>query len=184
MHFNARKAVQAAAVLLRCEGGRMEIIRLVKLLYIADRESLKETGRPICFAHPVAMEHGPVPSEVYDLIKGERYDEREWSRHIRREKNRLELTTEPDRGELSPYEIAKLTEVSEKFEDLSTWDIVEHITHNFDEWKNNRPAKGTSTRIPMSDLLRAVGREDDADDILKDLHDKAVFDEFFEGAAQ
>jgi hypothetical protein len=35
-----------------------------KLLYLADRESLKKTGRPITGDRVVAMEHGPVLRSV------------------------------------------------------------------------------------------------------------------------
>ena len=71
--FGTRKIVEAAAVLLRSsQHGRMGRLRLLKLLYIADRESLRETGRPIVGTKLVAMDLGPVHSEVYDLIKGAR----------------------------------------------------------------------------------------------------------------
>ena len=41
--FDFDKALQAAGVLLSLDGDRMERIRLLKLLYIADRELLVET---------------------------------------------------------------------------------------------------------------------------------------------
>ena len=45
--FNEAKAAAAAAVLLRHSGGRMPYMRLIELLYLADRESLDRTGEPI-----------------------------------------------------------------------------------------------------------------------------------------
>src|SRR5438105_4403367 len=65
MHFkfNLKKTVQAAAEFLRHEPGKqMSRLRLIKLLYIADREALLETGRPITSDTIVAMKHGPVLS--------------------------------------------------------------------------------------------------------------------------
>src|SRR5688500_4690350 len=76
--FNVMKVVQASAVLLKKHGGRMSRLRLVKLLYIADRESLSQTLRPITGDHPAAMEHGPVPSQTYDLIKRKHVDSPTW----------------------------------------------------------------------------------------------------------
>ena len=38
MRFNEVKATQAAARLLRNRGGRMKYLKLIKLLYLADRE--------------------------------------------------------------------------------------------------------------------------------------------------
>ncbi|QJX04100.1 Panacea domain-containing protein [Rhizobium brockwellii] len=42
---------------------------IVKSIFLADRRHLNEYGRPITFDRYVAMEHGPVPSSVYDLLK-------------------------------------------------------------------------------------------------------------------
>src|SRR5271155_4089348 len=64
------KTIQAIGVLLRADGvKRMNYMRLLKLLYMADRESLRETGRPITGGPVTAMERGPVLEEVYDLIR-------------------------------------------------------------------------------------------------------------------
>ena len=42
---------------------------LVKTIFLADRAHLNQFGRPITFDKYVAMEHGPVPSTVYDILK-------------------------------------------------------------------------------------------------------------------
>jgi uncharacterized phage-associated protein len=46
-HFDFDKALQAAGVLLDADDNRMEAMRLLKLLYITDRELLAETGRTL-----------------------------------------------------------------------------------------------------------------------------------------
>ena len=57
--FKIEKAIQAAGVLLeQHEHQQMEYIRLLKLLYIADRESVGETGRPILGSKIVARRKG------------------------------------------------------------------------------------------------------------------------------
>lgn len=45
--FSPKKAAQVAAVILKASGGQMDYRKLMALLYIADRESIKETGTPI-----------------------------------------------------------------------------------------------------------------------------------------
>jgi hypothetical protein len=46
--IDMQKAIEASATLLRLAHGRvMDRKRLLALLFLADRESLKETGRPI-----------------------------------------------------------------------------------------------------------------------------------------
>ncbi|HSZ59207.1 MAG TPA: Panacea domain-containing protein [Tepidisphaeraceae bacterium] len=82
--FDPFKVTQAAAVLLKTEANRsMSRLRLLKLLYIADREALKERARPITGDRPVAMDHGPVLSHTYDLIKGTDFASPTWERYLR-----------------------------------------------------------------------------------------------------
>ena len=70
--FNEKKATQAAAYLLRLRGGRMSYMKLIKLLYLADRISLNRRGRPITTDRYVSMDRGPVLSRTLNLITEER----------------------------------------------------------------------------------------------------------------
>lgn len=67
-NFNERKAVQVAARLLAHNGGEMNYMALMKLLYLVDREALLRFGRPVTGDQVVAMKHGPVLSRVFDLV--------------------------------------------------------------------------------------------------------------------
>src|ERR1039457_6692110 len=69
--FNEAKATQAATQFLRLRGGRISYIKLIKLLYLADREALIRWGRPITTDCYVSMDVGPVVSRIYDLIRME-----------------------------------------------------------------------------------------------------------------
>jgi uncharacterized phage-associated protein len=42
-----------------------------KIFFFADRKHLADWGRPISGDRYVAMEHGPVPSHIYDLVKSD-----------------------------------------------------------------------------------------------------------------
>ncbi len=55
MRFNERKATQAAAYLLQMRGGTMSYMKLIKLLYLADRAALVRFGRPITTDRYVSM---------------------------------------------------------------------------------------------------------------------------------
>lgn len=167
-HFGTRKIAEAAATLLRLEPNeRMGRLRLLKLLYIADRDALSETGRPIIGTRPVAMDKGPVHSEVLDLINGEHSDDAEWAEFISRDgRHEVKLIKNPGVSSLSRYEIDKLNKVSQEYWDTEDWKLVE-ITHGFPEWQRNyRP--GTSVSIPMEHIIAAVGRADAQDEILQD----------------
>jgi uncharacterized phage-associated protein len=81
--------VQAAAVLLKEAGGKMTRLRLLKLLYIADRESIAETFQPITGDDVVAMDHGPVLSKTYRLIRRELQPGNViWDKYIAQDGNR------------------------------------------------------------------------------------------------
>lgn len=46
--FSAKKAAQATGIILKASpDGRMDYRKVMILLYLADRESIQETGRPI-----------------------------------------------------------------------------------------------------------------------------------------
>jgi uncharacterized phage-associated protein len=152
--FDTQKKVQAAGILLKLECGRMDRIRLLKLLYIADREALAEQGSPIIGGRVAALDNGPLHCEVYDLIKGEHLAEAEWSAHFKNEGHAICMLNEPGRKKLSRYEIAKLTEISERFRSADTWDVVNQ-THEFEEWKTSH-VQGTSRQIPLEAMLKAL----------------------------
>ena len=83
--FHFERALQASAYLLRLDGKRMGYLRLLKLLYIADREWLAETGESITGDRAYAMKYGPVLSNIYDLIKGNGSRAGEWDDYIHTE---------------------------------------------------------------------------------------------------
>jgi uncharacterized phage-associated protein len=175
--FNFDKALQAAAVFLGLDGEQMERIRLLKLLYITDRELLAETGRTITGDRVVAMEHGPVLSQVYDLIKGEASRAGEWNHYIRTVGHRVELRKDPGRGELSRGEVQKITEVTDRFRNVDDWSLSE-LTHDFPEWSTHF-VKGTSNSIPWRSVLAAQGKEELVEVIECEEADRRYLDDLF-----
>jgi uncharacterized phage-associated protein len=175
------KIIQAAAVLLRLAADRrMSYLRLLKLLYIADRDNLRDALRPIIGTRPVAMKDGPTHSKVYDLVKGQHWDEALWSNHIRKDGYQVELVKDPGVSELSRFEIRVLTEVFEQRASKGDWEIVEE-THGFPEWDKNYPDKSanTSRTIPFEDLIDALGRSAEKGSILEEAEEDAAIDNLF-----
>ena len=178
--FSPGKAIQAAGVLLRETSARsMTRIRLLKLLYIADRESIRQTGRPITGDRVVAMQNGPVLSRVYDCIKGEGWGLPAWERFFASEGIDVRMKEAPGLDELSRCEIETLQAVSRQRADKDEWQIVDE-THAFPEWKQNDP--GTSSKpIPFEQILAAVGRQGQADSILREAEATAELARLLEG---
>jgi len=48
---------------------RKDFHKIFKIIYFADRQYLAEWGRPITGDTYIAMEAGPVPSRLYDMLK-------------------------------------------------------------------------------------------------------------------
>lgn len=156
--FKERKAAQMAAFFLDRAGGSMPHMKLIKLMYLADRRHYGEHGCPISNDVVVAMRNGPVLSRTLDLINGYVPSSENWDELISaRENHRVALrrdVTERDSGDLSKSEEEAMGAVFAKFGDIDQWKLVEH-THAFPEWTD----PGDSV-LPISprDILSAVGK--------------------------
>ena len=166
--FKTEKAIQAIGVLFRRDGvKRMSYMRLLKLLYVADREAIMETDRAIIGGSVVAMERGPVLENVYELIRGQHAEMPLWDKHFKKDRYSLELVEDPDVKKLSKYEIQKLQEISKRFENADEWELSK-LTHGFHEWEKNNPG-ASSKPICIEDILEGVGRADATQDILQEV---------------
>lgn len=165
--FNERKAMEAAAHLLRLRGGQMHYLKLLKLLYIADREALHRWGIPISHDNYVSMDHGPVLSQTYNLIRDG--GSRLWSEHISAPFGDYEIRLvgeKPTIQKLSRAEESLLDEIFSRYGRANRWDLVDE-THKFAEW---RDPQGSSLPISVRDILHALGEpEEEIDAIVAEL---------------
>lgn len=67
-YFDSEKAVDVICYIAD-QAPHNELYYVGKILYFADKLHLERYGRSICGDTYIAMEHGPVPSGTYDLIK-------------------------------------------------------------------------------------------------------------------
>lgn len=165
--FNQQKAIQAVAFLLKQKHATRSdnYMRVLKLLYFADRESLKETGSPITGDRFVAMKHGPTLSRLVDLVNQREVGNVEWDKYIERNEYDIRLINDPGNGKLCRYEIDLLKRIWEENRELGEWQVAMK-SEDLPEWKKNNPGD-SSQSIPLSDLLEAVGRCDWLDVITK-----------------
>lgn len=172
--FNTKKVAQAAAVLLKLTPAqKMPYIKLLKLLYVTDHESLRETMRLVVGGKHVAMKKGPLHSEVYDLIQGDHEGDPVWDQFIKVDGYDIMLSSDPGDSELSDYEVELLTRVAKDYKDIDEWDTV-RITHSFPEWKKTYPDpdENTSRPIHLRDMLDAVGHGDQKKEILAEIQEE------------
>jgi uncharacterized phage-associated protein len=67
--FNEEKAIEAL-VWLAHEWPGVTPFYIAKIFFYAEKEHLNQYGRPIMADTFIAMPYGPVPSTIYDFIKG------------------------------------------------------------------------------------------------------------------
>jgi uncharacterized phage-associated protein len=160
--FREDKATQAAARLLRLRGGRMSHMKLIKLMYLVERESLIRLGLPLTYDTYASLPHGPVLSATLDRISsGEFYRGGYWDRHITPKSNHAVSLRDPagvPGDQLSPAEEALIDEVFQKYGHLPRWKLVD-LTHELPEWTDPH---GSSLPIEPADILRNEGWSEEA----------------------
>ena len=159
--FDLDKTVQAASVVVKRHDGRIGRMRLLKLLYLADRALLAERGRPITGDRVVAMRKGPVLSQTYELIKGQHVDAPAWDRVFDRFGNiDVILAAEPQPGRLSQREVETLQDLCDRHMPLDDDDLSD-LTHELPEWRDVYTDAQATTPISGERILEAVGRSAD-----------------------
>jgi len=156
--FDFDRSLEASAYFLKLGGGTMEHIRLIKLLYIAERELLAEQASPLTGDIYKAMKNGPVLSTIYDIIQDKNWQSGEWHKFIISSGYSIELINDPGLDHLSSSIVTKLREVHARYSDKNTWEVVD-ATHEFPEWTKHRPV-AEPVPIRLEDILEAMGAEE------------------------
>ncbi|MFV0446196.1 MAG: Panacea domain-containing protein [Planctomycetaceae bacterium] len=130
-------------------------MRLLKILYIASRKALEQSGKPIIGGSASALENGPLHSEIYDQIRGTAPDA-QWRCYFRNSGHTVELLSDPGRLDLSPFEIDILQETAEWAEQFETFELSRWTHDNLFEYQKNEPAAGGSNPIVVNDILEAL----------------------------
>jgi uncharacterized phage-associated protein len=178
--FTERKAGQMAAYLLRAAGASsMNLMKLVKLMYLADRACLDRHERSISNNAPFSMDFGPVLSNTLNLLRGKRKSA-DWESYISKDVGHSVGLADESLlheglqigvcfGKLSRAEIKILEEVHSRYGHMNEFDLSEY-THKLPEWKNPH---GSSIPIKVETILLAVGKSRDAiDEIAEEIRER------------
>lgn len=156
--FSETKTTQAAAVLLVKNHKRMSYMKLIKLLYLVDRQALRLWERPLTGDNYFSMKHGPVLSNVLDIINngGDPEDNSYWYKHISLPKDyEVKLKEMPETDALSQRELDLIDELDEKFKDFDQWEMVEICHDILPEWEN---VGGSRKLIEIETILDKVDK--------------------------
>jgi uncharacterized phage-associated protein len=163
--FNERKAAQMAAFFLgQTPERKMSHLKLMKLLYLSEREAVRAFGWPISGDRLVSMPHGPVLSQTLNLMDGDVESQPGgWEAWISGKENHELSLRQPLNAaaldELAPAEIDALKAVWDKFGPLGKWEIRDWTHQHCAEWQD---PKGSSLPIAYEALARAVGFDEAA----------------------
>ena len=117
--FNENKAIAVLLFVtkkLYVEGIKPDLHKVFKIIYFADQKHLVGYGRPVLIGDDyIAMNHGPVPSRIYDMIKIIRGDAlnctcRDYTGVLQVTGHYLIPVAEPDMEELSESDVTCLLE--------------------------------------------------------------------------
>ncbi|QTN27474.1 SocA family protein [Rhodoferax sp. AJA081-3] len=165
-NFNERRTAQAAAFLLHRAGGRLPSIKLVKLLYLAERKSLEEYGVPISGDRLMSLRHGPVMSITLDHINGFiPSSPGGWDTWVADKANHFVALSDPsmiadpavDLGALSESDVEVLDQIWADFGKFERWALVEYTHTNLPEW---RDPGDSNLPITYESLLANLGYDE------------------------
>ena len=114
---------------------RKDFHKIFKIIYFADRQHLADWGRPITGDTYIAMEAGPVPSRLYDMLKivrGDSYysDTEGLGRYFQIENwMYIHPLQDADLNKLSANEQEALSEAIAKYSKLS-FDEIKEKSHD------------------------------------------------------
>jgi uncharacterized phage-associated protein len=159
--YNVRKAAQVTAFFAQKQGGSIELLKVAKLLYLADREFMAAYDFPILFDELVSMPHGPVTSNTLNYINGMEGQQDHWGDFVVARAGNMVGVARPEMSfdeldELSDAEVHVLETVWDKFGHMSPWQLRNYTHRNCPEWENPH---GSSNPIPYERVLKFLGKE-------------------------
>ena len=177
--FDIRKATHVAAYLLWKRGRRMSSLKLMKMMYIAEKHFLLQYGERLTGDKMVSMPYGPVLSATYDCFMGDREYWDSWIINPGNYDLALNSSIKVDPAdpldtfdELSVAEKTVLDSVYSKFSASNRWDLVK-LLHDPDycpEWEN---PQGSSYPIHIKSLLMKNGKtKEETDAILEKIREE------------
>ncbi len=159
--YDVSTAAQVAAYFALESGGRINILKLSKLLYLVEREYMARFDEPMFYDRLCSMPDGPVASITLNLINGE-FDDARWSAFIgARERYDIpvrEGVSDASLDHLSKADRALLDDIWERFGAYDRYALRDwtHRSDNIPEW--NDPA-GSSKPIYHEDVFRFLGKD-------------------------
>ena len=163
--FREDKATAMTAFFLsKTQDRKLNDIKLMKLLYIAERTSLERYATPISYDQFCSMEHGPVLSGTYELLT-DKEKTPTWDKHISPLSlyvfggdQSVSLLEDISWDEiLRQCDVEILDYVWDTFGHMSKWQIKKYCHDNFPEYDERPEAMKTSIGLDLETIFVALG---------------------------
>lgn len=153
--FNYKKAVQALNFFARLEGGKINYMKAVKLVWLSDRLHVRTYGRTITNDFYIAMKNGTVPSGTKDIVLKSGFSEPEVIDYSNKFLSKpldyiYESISDVDSMVFSKTDIKVMEEVYQSFKSYTQFDLS-NFSHLFPEWKRYEKEinSGVSKSFPV-----------------------------------
>jgi uncharacterized phage-associated protein len=171
--FDVEKLVQAIAYFSSRGVTGLDKLKIVKLLFLADKQHLLEIGRPILGDWYSCMPYGPVPSQSFNVIRDvmdadpemhplaeDRFAEY-FTIDTTRRHPALVAKKAPNLDIFSDSEVAALDSAIKTYGDMTGADLIK-LTHDDPIWTvpNKKRKDGSSVEIPFELFFEVNGADD------------------------
>ena len=164
--YDLIKAAQVVAFFAMKEGGSINVLKLSKLVYLAERESMRLYDEPMFFDELVSMPDGPIASVTLNLTNGIISDTR-WERFVGHRTGQMVSVKNSEICEeildhLSQSDRQILDSLWRRFGNFDQYQIRDwtHVSTNVPEWVD---PQGASQSIPFERVFSALGKEHSSD---------------------
>ncbi len=170
--FDKAKAEQIGAFFVMKETDKkINILKLIKLIYLTDRKNIERYGEPILDDDYFSLPHGPINSKALDMLEQSKYyftfnnnsdsnlikkfldDKQDYD--IPLQNNNITID---DLDELSEADIEILQEIWLEYGKMDRFELRDwtHQPENIPEWQD---PKGSRSPILLKTIMEKVGVE-------------------------
>ena len=146
LDYSYMEAVQAVNFFaLSSPHRKINKIKALKLIYLADRDHLRRHGRTITNDEYFAMEYGPVPSATKDILQLDEISGSKEKKYASKfltlqQRYMIKSVGDLDSSLFSDSELNSLRLVFDKFSRFGPFVLARDITHQLPEWRKNKSA--------------------------------------------
>jgi hypothetical protein len=159
--FLVEKVLQEIGYLLSLNDGRMNLLKLMKELYLIDRMSIADRDSSISGDVYFSLPHGPILSLTLNMLSDLRHlnGNNPWLIYLKSEESKyysdIVLCKKTQDDMLSKRDKKYIEAISNKFKDFGNKEIEDYTHSKLPEWNN---PNGSSIKIRFDDIMLALGK--------------------------